>query len=70
MLTVPGSAPLGSVMWVWLRPRETAVWLILVTKADVDPASQSARSVAMSLPESMSSPCSAFSSVRISQRPP
>ena len=22
MLTVPGSAPLGSVMWVWPRPRE------------------------------------------------
>lgn len=64
MLMMASSAPLGSVIRVCWRPRDTALRSIFVTKADVLPASQSARRVAMSLPESMRRPSSASSSVR------
>ena len=63
MLVVAGSTPLGSVMCVEARPSLLAAAFILATNALTLPASQSARTVAMSAPESTNSPSRAWSSV-------
>ena len=66
VLVVAGSTPVGSVMWVDVRPSAVAAVFILATKAVTLPASQSASTVAMSAPESMRSPSRTWSSVSVS----
>ena len=63
LLVVPGSTPLGSVMWVEESPSFAAAVFILATNAFTLCASQSASSVAMSPPESIRRPSRAWSSV-------